>query len=223
LKKYIETLSKDTDAFGFLEVDPELERKLEVLLPEFQPIYNQGIKMNYGGGVIGGRSVFAKNSLKIINKEFVSIYDIGPKDAGGMIYTELRVGGKKISLGVVHGKSLPGDKLDTPERLEQSNRIIDFFSKIDGSKIIGGDFNLLPETQSIKMFEEAGYRNLIKEYEIKSTRNQISWDNFKDFPGFVKQYFADFAFVSPDIKVKSFEVPYVEVSDHLPLILDFDI
>jgi hypothetical protein len=30
-------------------------------------------------------------------------------------------------------------------------------------------------------------------------------------------------FVSPEIKVKSFKVPDVEISDHLPMILDFEI
>ena len=39
---------------------------------------------------------------------------------------------------------------------------------------------------------------------------------------FGKQHFADYVFVSKDVKVKKFEVPYLEISDHLPLILDFE-
>lgn len=108
-------------------------------------------------------------------------------------------------------------------RLRQSEKIINFFNDKKGLKIIGGDFNLNPDTKSVMMFEKAGYRNLIKEFDIKSTRNKLSWKQFKNQPDFVKQYFADYVFVSSDVKVKDFTVPYNEISDHLPLILDFDI
>jgi endonuclease/exonuclease/phosphatase family metal-dependent hydrolase len=42
-------------------------------------------------------------------------------------------------------------------------------------------------------------------------------------PFYGKQPFADYIFITPDIKVKNFEVPDLEISDHLPMILDFDI
>ena len=77
------------------------------------------------------------------------------------------------------------------------------------------------DTESVRMFEEAGYRNLIRDFDIKTTRNQISWDMWPDLP---KQLWADFVFVSPDIKVKSFVVPEDdESSDHLPMILEVDL
>lgn len=34
---------------------------------------------------------------------------------------------------------------------------------------------------------------------------------------------ADYCFVFPEVKIKSFEVPNIEIFDHLPLILDFEI
>jgi len=33
---------------------------------------------------------------------------------------------------------------------------------------------------------------------------------------------SDYVFVSLEVKVKKFEVPNIEISDHLPLILDFE-
>ena len=92
-----------------------------------------------------------------------------------------------------------------------------------GLKIIGGDFNLNPDTKSVKIFEEVGYKNLIMDFGIKNTRNEISWKQFQNKPGFVKQYFADYVFVSKDVKVRKFEVPYNEISDHLPQILEFEV
>jgi endonuclease/exonuclease/phosphatase family metal-dependent hydrolase len=121
-------------------------------------------------------------------------------------------------IGNVHGKARPGEKEDTPVRIKQSEKIINYFKDLAGPKIIGGDFNLNPDTKSVEMFEKAGYRNLIKDFGIKNTRNKLSWEQFNNV-----QNFADYCFTSPEVKVKSFKVPYMEISDHLPQILDFEV
>lgn len=138
-------------------------------------------------------------------------------------------GDKDFLVCNIHGVSLPGDKNDSEERLEQSKTILGFARSINMPAIIGGDFNLNPDTKSVKMFEEAGYKNLIKDYKIVSTRNHFAWEQAEvqlvkqGFEFFGKQYFADYVFVSPEIKIKNFEVPNIEVSDHSPLILDFEV
>ena len=60
-------------------------------------------------------------------------------------------------------------------------------------------------------------RNLIIEKNIPRTRSKLSpfWGK-SDF-----QKFADYTFVSKNIVVKDFSVPDVEISDHLPMILEF--
>ena len=35
------------------------------------------------------------------------------------------------------------------------------------------------------------------------------------------QKFADYVFVSPDVNVESFSVPDIDISDHMPLVLEF--
>src|SRR3989338_8075732 len=80
---------------------------------------------------------------------------------------------------------------------------------LEGKKLI--DFNLHIKTESIKMLEQS-MRNLIKEYKIATTRNKF-------YPG--KEKFADYIFVSSDLKVSNFKVPKVIISDHLPMILEF--
>lgn len=44
----------------------------------------------------------------------------------------------------------------------------------DALNIIVGDFNLMPDTKSISMIEEAGFDNLIAQYAIQTTRNEGS-------------------------------------------------
>jgi endonuclease/exonuclease/phosphatase family metal-dependent hydrolase len=80
-----------------------------------------------------------------------------------------------------------------------------------GKKILCGDFNLLPNTESIAMLEK-GMKNLVKEYGITSTRSHHYTKEHK---------FADYIIVSTDIKVANFEVLQEPVSDHLPLLLEF--
>lgn len=135
--------------------------------------------------------------------------------AGLALYTHLRSEGRNIHLCNVHGVSKPGNKLDDETRLAQSTSLIDSLNSLEGIKILGGDFNLEATTKSVKMFEEAGYKNLIKDYSINTTRNKYVWDRFPES----KQYFSDYVFIDASTAVRGFVVPDSEASDHLPLIL----
>ncbi|MBI2047560.1 MAG: endonuclease/exonuclease/phosphatase family protein [Candidatus Sungbacteria bacterium] len=117
-----------------------------------------------------------------------------------------------------HGLWNAGPKTDTEDRIAQSVTIRNFFEKTAGTKILCGDFNLLPETQSMKIIE-AGMRNLIKEHAVQSTRTVLyrHYDN-PDEPNF-----ADYILVTPDVIVRRFEVLPDIVSDHSPLYLEYEV
>lgn len=127
---------------------------------------------------------------------------------------------KKLWVLNIHGYHAGSGigKHDTRERLEQSQRIIECLKQLDGDIILGGDFNLDPDTESIKMLENFGLRNLIKEYNIPGTRTSFySEEKRRKWP------YADYVFVSPGIKVKSFEVDTNSlVSDHAPMFLEIE-
>lgn len=102
-------------------------------------------------------------------------------------------------------------KQDTEERLEQSEKILEFTKQIRNPFVLCGDFNLLPDTESLRKFEKAGLRNLIREYDVTSTRT-----SFYTKP----EKFADYAFISSGIDLKDFKVLSDEVSDHAPLSIE---
>ncbi|HUB93804.1 MAG TPA: endonuclease/exonuclease/phosphatase family protein [Verrucomicrobiae bacterium] len=133
------------------------------------------------------------------------------------LYVEVEQDSQSTFICNFHGMSRPVDKRDEPNRLTQSKTLIDFF-KSEDRVVIGGDFNLFPDTNSIRRFDEGGYRDLIKEFDIKTTRNQISWDMYPNS----NQYFADYVFVSPSISLRKFIVPDNQISDHLPLEVEID-
>lgn len=128
-----------------------------------------------------------------------------------MQYATIKIRSRLLTIGNFHGLWNGRGKADCPERLEQSEKILNFTKKVHNPIIIIGDFVLLPDTASVKTLEDAGLRNLIKEYEITSTRT-----SFYSKP----EKFSDYAFVSKDVKVKDFKVLPDEVSDHAPLSLE---
>jgi endonuclease/exonuclease/phosphatase family metal-dependent hydrolase len=129
--------------------------------------------------------------------------------------TELRTPGGSLLIANYHGIARPGTKLDSDERLEQSRAIRRVLDAHDGPVVLVGDFNLLPETESVRLLER-GLRNLVIEHAIPSTRSRLN----PYFGTPQEQPHADYMFVSPDLCVADFQVPDVQVSDHLPLILD---
>lgn len=100
---------------------------------------------------------------------------------------------------------------DTPGRLQMGKTIA---SAVRGLPhvILGGDFNASPDTQTIGLIE----RELTPVFgsDVQSTFNMKQ----KTDPVF-SRVVVDLFFVSNDIQVLSKDVPQVDVSDHLPLIL----
>ena len=122
---------------------------------------------------------------------------------------------KKLKVINIHW-TYSKDKQDSERSILQYEKIMQIAKRDDLPTIILWDFNLFPETKSIKMIEK-DFRNLIKEYNIKSTRPDFKdhldkWNNV-----------VDYIFVDDKIKVDDFEVLNTDISDHLPLILDFEI
>ncbi len=130
-------------------------------------------------------------------------------------YITLKINDLNVTILNFHGIWIPDyGKGDCKERLEQSENIIRFLHSINGEIILLGDFNLDPDTRSLKMLEECNLRNLIIENKIDTTRSSFYSKSGK---------FADYMLVSSRVRVNKFEVLDVEISDHLPMFLDFDI
>jgi len=126
-------------------------------------------------------------------------------------YAKLKVHNKELTIINFHGLWNGNGKDDTDERLKQSQSILDFIKTISGDFVLAGDFNLQPDSKSLKMFEEIGLRNLIKDFGITSTRTSYYKKPIK---------YADYIFLSPGFKVKEFKVLPEEVSDHTALYLE---
>ncbi|OGE64609.1 hypothetical protein A3J13_01255 [Candidatus Daviesbacteria bacterium RIFCSPLOWO2_02_FULL_36_8] len=245
LIKFVKKHKENTDIFCFQEIyDTKSEIKqhknlaranllyeLKIILPKYKVFYfpiMQGYDektnpVNYD--LRFGSAIFSRQAIRVtLHKNYFIYKDKGfEKPAKGfsnlstpLQKIEFNIGDKTFSIFNFHGTSYPAAKKDTRKRLKQSKRVKMIMDKSKGAKILVGDFNLSKHTKSIRMFE-GEMKNLIKEFKIKRTRSRLSpFFNKSNF-----QKFADYTFVTSDVKVKSFEVPDVKISDHLPMILEF--
>lgn len=104
---------------------------------------------------------------------------------------------------------------DSERRLQMSQVIIDAL-KDKERVILGGDFNLKPNTQTISNIE-AHFTNVFKD-ELTSTFNMKRKDN----PGYATAV-VDMLFVSSEMTIGEHYCPEVDISDHLPLVLNIKI
>jgi len=214
IQNFFKLHAPDTDVFCLQEAYDDLRTMIRDYIQDFKEIheYQFGFEDETGTEDFA-QATYIRQTLPILDSKIV--FNDG-KLSGLGIATEIKLQiGETLHILNYHGISRPKDKLDNPDRLGQSQKILDYYQDKSGPKILGGDFNILPKTKSIKMFQERGYRELVEEYKIPTTRNHLYWDKRPQ-----KHLSSDYIFLSDKIEVKSFLVPSVEISDHLPLILE---
>jgi endonuclease/exonuclease/phosphatase family metal-dependent hydrolase len=216
----------DTDIFCFQEVYHNATDKissedrivslsifseLHELLPDHNAYFRPAVRNVYGLGT------FIRKDINVLNEGDINIHTnpkytgCGPAHSRNMQWLKCSMNKETYSILNVHGLWNGMGKTDTPERMAQSQRIKDFMDTLKTPKILCGDFNLRPDTESLRLLEK-DMKNHVKLNKIKSTRTSL-------YPKTEK--YADYIFTSPEIKVKRFEVLKDEVSDHSPLLLEF--
>ncbi len=201
---------------GF-QVNPDLFNALEKYLPSHAGEFCQSFRSTYGIASFLNQtiSVIEKGEILVAKGDWDGAESDDDKDHHRKIqWIEMKIQGKMVLIVNAHLTHRPAGKQDSEKRLKQSKIIIDFLAMFDCPKILVGDFNLLPDTESVQMIERSGMRNLVKEYGVTSTRTELYTKPLR---------FADYVFISPGIKVNTFEVLPDIVADHSPLMLDFDI
>jgi len=132
--------------------------------------------------------------------------------ARNLQYVTVERPGGPLSVVNFHGLWNGLGKGDSDERIEQSRKILEFLAGRREPLILCGDFNLSPDTESLRMIEAAGLRNLVAEFGARSTRTSLYARQEK---------FADYVFVSEEVEVGDFRVLPDVVSDHAPLLIEF--
>ena len=120
-----------------------------------------------------------------------------------------------VTICHMHGLRDPDGKHDTEARLVQAERLAALsmaVSEEGDMRVVCGDFNVLPDSQTLELLRKYGYIELVTELNFTDTRTS----HYKK-PG----RFADYMCVSSETVYSHFDVVRdPEVSDHCPLILE---
>jgi len=231
LMEFIKKISLDTDIFCFQEVfhtatvirpilgnvRPNLFSELQNILSDFNGYYAAPLEND-----VGGMAIFIKKSFSINKTDNLVIFSEmnTTEDENDESYfsmgrnlqvLEFNHLGNIYTIFNFHGMWIAKGKLDTPKRILQSEKVKEILDKTKSAKILCTDLNVTPNTKSLAILAE-GNKDLIKEYKVESTRSLL-----KNRPEVV-----DYIIVSLEIEVKNFKVLQEEVSDHLPLFLEFN-
>jgi len=125
------------------------------------------------------------------------------------------IDGKSLQLLNLHGLRSEG-KLGDERTLAQCTYVLEAALRKKTPTIIAGDFNLLPDNPGIRLLSNE-FRNLIDEFHITATR-PIFQDSLESGGNVV-----DYIFVNDLIEVKVFTTIDTTISDHLALLLEFEI
>lgn len=210
---------------------PKNLRSLEVLKEHFKSwdyhFAPEFLLVRDEGKIEIGNAIFSKFPInKTITKDFGIPYGehpLVPPDGDfstnprNIQCCEVEVNKKTINVCNLHGIwGLSGE--DSPERLKMSEVITDLIQDKD-NVILAGDFNLRPNTKTIENIEKH-LTNIFKD-ELATSFN-LKRKNLEKFPGYATSV-VDMIFASKDLKIIFHNCPQVDVSDHLPLICEFEI
>ncbi|KAA0206351.1 endonuclease/exonuclease/phosphatase family protein [Candidatus Uhrbacteria bacterium] len=235
---FLEKYRRDTDVFCFQEIRSaphehsqgvlaggvavnenimaEGVQEISERLSDFVAFFHPQLLENYGLMMLVKKELLVKEHGDVFvhkHRGYIPEGDIG-KHARNIQYATLDISGKPFTIINFHGLWNGMGKTDTDDRIEQSKNILNFTRGLKGDFVLCGDFNLLPDTESIRLLEQSGLRNLIKEYGVTSTRT-----SFYTKP----EKFADYVFVTPSVKVADFAVLPEEVSDHAALMVEVEV
>jgi endonuclease/exonuclease/phosphatase family metal-dependent hydrolase len=122
---------------------------------------------------------------------------------------------RAICIAHMHGLRDPAGKADTPERAAQARAFVGLIARVaepGDTRIICGDFNVLPDSETLQILTRQGLTDLVTTRGFAGTRT-----SHYARPG----QFADYMLVADPARVIAFDVAMTpEVSDHCPLVLE---
>ena len=203
-------ISTETEGLYSLEIFSELGGQLPNHQGYFRPVV----------GGIYGIGIFVHKDLEVLEEGAKTIHEnptypgYGPDHARNLQWVKVKAkDNQTYAIVNVHGLWNGQGKTDSPSRINQSEKIRQFLDSLNVPVILCGDFNLRPDTESLKLLEQ-NLENLVCKYQVTSTRTSL-------YPKAEK--FADYVLTSKEINIKSFTVLDDEVSDHSPLVVELDL
>lgn len=167
----------------------------------------------YGNAILS-RQPFRTAVTQFTHLQYHPDFDISFDDTNVRNLQHVTVNTGKDPLHIInhHGYRSSLGKQGSKQTTYQIDRLVDYVEPLLAPLIIAGDFNLSPSSDSLKRIN-ARYRNLSLIYGLETTRTVLA----------ERAEVCDYVFTSDHVHVVSFSASAEVVSDHRPLLLEFDI
>lgn len=203
-----------------------LFEELKTVLPNFQSFTRLSPPGSLFAGldphVPTGQAIFVREGISVTEHGGFDTYDAESPIArdksitttGHVQFIKIATSRQDLLICNLHGLWQREGKVDTPYRFRQSEIILHFLKSRTGPLILSGDFNMLPRMES--------YRILSKDMYDHITKNAITTTRSPLYTRITKAPHSDYTLSSPEVTTNGFQVLPDVVSDHLPLVLDFE-
>lgn len=137
------------------------------------------------------------------------------------VYLEarLRIGGRRLDVGTIHMSYAPEFEQTAAKRAE-ADALVEILRRKRRRFVIGGDFNSLPESYTILAVQK--YLR-----DVGPEKNQNTWTtkpfSYGGFSADTRDWRIDYCFATQDIQVRSARIVEAPYSDHLPILVDFEL
>ncbi len=174
---------------------------------------------------IAAHSKYAKksillNTIPILKKQGNAVFSKYPFDSvsyneftnsmkRSIIHCTIKINKKKLNLLLIH---LP---LNYKARQKQFVQLMEMINQIKGPIILMGDFNTFRGKDEIKELLETTDLN----YQYNRGKHQQKHTQ----PAFKPKRTLDYVLTSKEISVTNYKILPIELSDHLPVMIDFSI
>lgn len=210
-----------SDQFGFYE---ELKQASGLKYDFFAPNWGfklAGTVLDEGNAIIS-RFPISQEVAEHTHGEYYTLDENTAYRKNTRVYQTCQLelpDGNKLSLLNYQGYLDGPHDTGTEMTVQTMRKIYDAAEKLPSPKMLAGDFNAWPESPPIKLMNDLGLENLTVSHKLSRTLSEAHRAPESDRARAV----CDYIFTTPEIKVKSFKASEKIVSDHLALILEFDI
>ena len=208
---YYKAQARITDETRELSLD--ILSEIHDLLPGFQLFFSPVVNNVYGLATLFRSNIAVKDQGEVEIHHNPTYPGIGPTHSRVLQYVTCTLDDQLVTIANIHGLWNGKGKGDSPERIQQSTNIKSFADSINHSLVLCGDFNLTPTSKSFQILSD-NMQNCISRYNITSTRTSYYTK---------EERYADYMLLSKELQINEFKVLADEVSDHSPLLLDFQV
>lgn len=201
---------------GYITSLKSLQEKTHYPHQYYSPFYSfvsMDEEVEFGNAILSRPTISSRNTIftsGVYKNNFTFSHD--DYNVRNMQHVIVDCHGTAINVLNHHGFHVPKHKDGDSHTLAACQQIADYIEGLQGPVILTGDFNLLPDSESLNILNKR-LRNLSIEHDLQTTRNDLT----------VKDEVCDYIFVNDMIKVHDFYVSDKIVSDHQGLLLDFSV